>query len=380
MADFEAAKAREVLGLSSDATFEDLDKRYLELTSHWSSLGLVDIEMAKPEQQKIDDAYKLLLPLFMEKFDDEPGLISEDYTIKQVINGQDRIQFPSTNEDDLWMPQSSRPKPSDTEGSDGRNLSSFFINEICGDIFDAPDRAVIVHAVNCQGVWGYGVAAHLKKRLPHAYIVYQAYCTQAQRPYDILGTCLLIPPQKEDYSKVAKKNQTESVSERPVKRLWVACLFTSIGYGKPSMTTNNPGKDPKEQMIRNTRWALKGLRFQLESHVSSESIEQTSTKLEDDLAEPGEIWSVKFNSGAFGVDWEETIRVLEIEFGGYERPWIVVEKEGKDKSRYKEDQADFDEDDLGSRLKRGRSKIRMTFKRGLGSSPPSCDDETGEAD
>lgn len=184
MTDREVAKSYAVLGLPPDATFDDLDERYLQLTSYWSSLNVVrSQEVAKRKQKEIDDAYQRLLPHFMEKLKEYPGLAKAEYTIKQVMNGQDRIQFPSTNEDDLWMPPSCSKSPdTDTEEWDYSSPNSsprFSIQEVCGDIFDAPDRAVIVRtsifltrrsqqltfsidAANCQGVWGYGVAAHLK--------------------------------------------------------------------------------------------------------------------------------------------------------------------------------------------------------------------------
>lgn len=107
-------------------------------------------------------------------------------------------------------------------------------------------------------------------------------------------------------------------------RHWIACLFTSIGYGKPNISKNNPGKDSPVAILKNTRAALEELKVRLEDFGPSNFNEETNWMTDDE--KPGEIWSVKFNSGAFGVDWEETRVILEEEFNDFERPWTVVER------------------------------------------------------
>lgn len=108
------------------------------------------------------------------------------------------------------------------------------------------------------------------------------------------------------------------------KRRWIACLFTSVGYGKAHMPVNNPGKDANGLIVKHTRCALEELRVRLEEHCPSNFNEETNWRTDD--RKPGAIWSGKFNSGAFGVDWEDTRAILEEEFRNFERPWIVVEK------------------------------------------------------
>ena len=112
------------------------------------------------------------------------------------------------------------------------------------------------------------------------------------------------------------------------KRRWIACLVTSAGYGTPNIKTNNPGKDSKVAILKHTRYALEELRVSLERFGPSNFDEETAWETDDQ--KPGEIWSCKFNSGAFGVDWQETLEVLEEEFAGFERPWTVVEKSNRD--------------------------------------------------
>jgi hypothetical protein len=110
----------------------------------------------------------------------------------------------------------------------------------------------------------------------------------------------------------------------PKPRRWIACLFTSIGYGKPNMKINNPGKGAPSSILSFTRAALEELRTRLEDFGPSNFDKMTRRTTDDE--KPGEIWSPKFNSGAFGVDWEDTEQILIKEFQTFERPWYLVNK------------------------------------------------------
>lgn len=46
-----------------------------------------------------------------------------------------------------------------------------WIKETEGDIFSSPDGSVLIHACNCQGAWGAGVAAAFRTKYPAAYKV-----------------------------------------------------------------------------------------------------------------------------------------------------------------------------------------------------------------
>lgn len=153
MTDHECMKFYAVLGLPADATLDDLDERYLQLTSHWSSPNAAKSKDEGVKKQKlVDEAYHLLLPRFIDMRKEIPGQVKEEYTIRQVMNGQDRIQLPSTDENDLWLPppssrsssEGSAPPGSDGADSDPGSPPSFCIYEVKGDILDAPDRAVVV--------------------------------------------------------------------------------------------------------------------------------------------------------------------------------------------------------------------------------------------
>lgn len=122
------------------------------------------------------------------------------------------------------------------------------------------------------------------------------------------------------------------------------------------MAANNPGKGSKDSILENTIYALEELRRDLEGFGPSNFDERTSWKTDGD--KPGEIWSVKFNSGAFGVPWEETRGILEHEFAGFERPWTVVEK--KVRAQDEPEKADNSDDSKPSGSA-GRLKLRFSL-------------------
>jgi len=64
--------------------------------------------------------------------------------------------------------------------------------------------------------------------------------------------------------------------------------------------------------------ALESLRAQLEDYAQSALGEH------DRYEVPGALWACKFNSGAFGVDWEDTLEIIESEFRGFDQSLTVV--------------------------------------------------------
>ena len=71
---------------------------------------------------------------------------------------------------------------------------------------------------------------------------------------------------------------------------YIACLFTSIGYGKATAD--------EDTILTSTRTAAEDLKNQLE-------------KLKSEDTQLGEIWAVRINSGLFGIEWAKTKAVLE---------------------------------------------------------------------
>ncbi|KAH8692240.1 putative phosphatase [Talaromyces proteolyticus] len=174
------------------------------------------------------------------------------------------------------------------------------ITEVEGDLFDAPDGAVLIHACNCLGSWGGGIAKAFQAKYPAAYEIYKEHCRdlrQSSRSQTLihpdtgeeqdvrfpLGTALIIPPQKEDYE-----------SDTPAKKHWIVCLFTSYAYGR--------SVSPPHIVLANSVHALRDMKRQLEEI-------HRQGKAEWD----GKLHTCRFNSGLFRVRWEDSKAVLEKE-------------------------------------------------------------------
>lgn len=148
-----------------------------------------------------------------------------------------------------------------------------------GSLFDAPPGSMLIHAVSTKSVWGSGIAKQFKARFPESFEFYKEIC--AEEKERLLGT-FIEGPEENGYR--------------------VVNLVTSIDYG-----TN---KDPKEKIIESTKSTLK-LFFAIHKNGMH-----------------GEIHSCKFNSGLFGVPWNETEKILieELDKAGCTLPWTVWEQ------------------------------------------------------
>ncbi|KAL0577157.1 ADP-ribose 1''-phosphate phosphatase [Marasmius crinis-equi] len=134
------------------------------------------------------------------------------------------------------------------------------ITHITGDLFTAPAGSILVHACNTVGSWGGGIAVTFKQHFPSQFETYKAHC-EAHEGRSLIGTCLLIPGDVHD----------------------VACLFTSRAYGKR--------KDKPDEILDATRKAVLDLVKQNEGNK--------------------ELHACRFNSGKFGVPWEDTEKILQ---------------------------------------------------------------------
>lgn len=189
-------------------------------------------------------------------------------------------------------------------------MSSFIIQESSTTLADLPTNTILVHSTNCFGESGAGIAKAIAALLPGATEVYKEHCDSLRAgdkdwpdKSKLLGTCLLIPPQEADVKAKGKK-------------IWLADLFTSYGYGRP--TNKKAGKDKKADIIKQTKDALQDLRSQLKG-VSDGSV--GTGKIE---APANACYSPKFNSGSFGVKWEETEQLLKDEFDDWEGEWFIL--------------------------------------------------------
>lgn len=158
------------------------------------------------------------------------------------------------------------------------------IKYITGDLFSAKKDSILVHAVNCKGVMGGGIAAVFKKYFPRMFLVYKNICDSYKENF--LGKCYIyIDPQ-----------------------CYVVNLATSNGFGSEV--------DSPEEILKSTDLA----------------IENMFSKLREMPLLSKNICSNKFNSGLFNVPWEDTEKIilkhlndpLNAEFN-----WIVYEYEEK---------------------------------------------------
>jgi len=126
---------------------------------------------------------------------------------------------------------------------------------IKGNVLKAPADRLLVHACNCKGNWGKGVAKQLADKYPLSYMAHQQ-CA----PFSV-GDIQII-----------------NCDTRAI-----ICLFTSKGYGR---TVDTP-----YTILRNTFKALATL---AEAYCDQMII----------------IASPKINAGLFGVPWEHTEELI----------------------------------------------------------------------
>ena len=205
--------------------------------------------------------------------------------------------------------------------------SGSVIREISGDLFkEAPSETIMIHSVNAEGHWGAGIAAAFKVLYPNAYRIYKAHCLSPEYNHKLLGSCLLIPPQEDEVRKEAKH--------------WIACLFASRMYGSR--------KARGEKILENTKTALEDLRDQ---------VEKLRTQSKD--RNPGRLYACRFNSGKFGVPWEDSRELVEQVFEDSGETITIVSRP-KDEELASERKRRFKETWEGYRLLSGQKDFKRT--------------------
>lgn len=150
------------------------------------------------------------------------------------------------------------------------------------NLFDAPESSLLISAYSCKGVMGAGIAKEFKLRYEKFWKVYKNIC--------------LLP--------VSENIGTSFIMYHSLNKISLGGLFTSKGYGK--------FKDSKDEILKNTKSAIIDL---IENSIPA-----------TDYTSCGEIYSNKFNSGLFGVPWEETENVLKEVLLDYPHiKWTVCE-------------------------------------------------------
>ncbi|ORY85099.1 hypothetical protein BCR37DRAFT_345353 [Protomyces lactucae-debilis] len=140
------------------------------------------------------------------------------------------------------------------------------IKYIQGDLFSAPRPVILLHACNCEGLWGSGIAAEFKNRFGDAHKAYVKHCERYGE--ELLGTTGII------------KDSSDS-------NLYIGCLFTSRAGGRQC--------DPPKKILVTTYHCLMDLKAQLQ-----EPMYKNVT-----------LAACQFNSGVFQVPWEYTAHMIE---------------------------------------------------------------------
>ncbi|KAL8729361.1 MAG: hypothetical protein Q9166_004754 [cf. Caloplaca sp. 2 TL-2023] len=214
------------------------------------------------------------------------------------------------------------------------------ISEHVGDIFDSTPSSILIHACNTKGSWGKGVAAAFKKYVmipsasPSAFQYYKHHCTTPSSPSisltdhqkSLVGTCLLIPPFPQ--IKTANGATIRATIHQKNKRFWIACLFTSSGYGKNVDTPTAILKATEnaiahlarqlqeevalEQEIRELKQERERAIKEKDNDVDIRALGATINRKQEELGgERMGCVSVRINSGLFGVPWKDTKEVLK---------------------------------------------------------------------
>lgn len=150
-------------------------------------------------------------------------------------------------------------------------------------LFDAPEGSILVHACNAKGVWGSGIAAAFKEKYPRSFIEYKNFCT--------IG---LLNDAK--YGAAGRSLITNQENKR-----FVGCLVTSFDYGRD--------RDSVSDIVSQTYLAMQ----ELITGVYSNNLQGKT------------IYSNKFNSGMFKVDWRYTEKVLQYFVDRYDLDWVVCD-------------------------------------------------------
>ena len=145
-----------------------------------------------------------------------------------------------------------------------------------GDLFSAAGpNTILVHACNCMGSWGAGIAAQFKIKYPNHYKEYKRLCNTHKEA--LLGLGIYY------YPKTTSQN--------------IGFLFTSISYGK--------NKSPEQVILQSTEQAISGLLRNLDNNI--------------------EIHSPKINAGLFEVPWSKTEEIICKKIKETGHSWTVWE-------------------------------------------------------
>lgn len=155
-------------------------------------------------------------------------------------------------------------------------------------LFEVEKETIIVHACNSQGVWGSGIAKVFKEKYPHSFVDYNKFCLLANEER---GTAC---------GRASLSTYHESEPH------WVGWIVTSHHYGH--------FKDSPDLIKIHTTLAL---------HELCKKIYLAHPKEDNPVIE---VHSNKFNSGLFGVPWEDSELILKTVLKDFKRiNWTVCD-------------------------------------------------------
>jgi hypothetical protein len=147
-----------LLNVPYDVSLEELDQRYFELVESCTLQQLHGSKSAKLDLDGVDEAYGAIMRTFLRTAAEPRVTPEKEYSMQQIVNGQERITKPSIVFSDLWggpVPiRTADPRHQSMEEIEidldipeehgTPRVPGLVIQQIDGDIKDAPDRAVIV--------------------------------------------------------------------------------------------------------------------------------------------------------------------------------------------------------------------------------------------
>lgn len=159
--------------------------------------------------------------------------------------------------------------------STGTPRSTFHLQSTDHTLETIPAGSYLVHATNCFGTWGAGVALAIHDLFPGADEVYAAHCDSFQSSEDawptkngLVGGVCIVPPQKGDHAATVREGPAavdcqegaEQVEreEGGIDGIWIGCLFTSYGFGR--QTKKHAGLDKKSDIWKQTESALRAFK------------------------------------------------------------------------------------------------------------------------
>lgn len=190
-----------------------------------------------------------------------------------------------------------------------------------------PSNTFLIHATNCLGEWGAGIALELRGIFPGAYRQCRAHCDSFRNqraagqaslypPREgLAGTCHIISPQESDVAAGAP-------------RVFIVCVFTSYGFGRANPAKGKPGLDRPARVLDQTASSLHDFREQLAQLAPPPHESEIRRTSDAEWSEGGRgiaVYSPMFNSGAFKVPWEKTQHLIEQQFAGWQGQWTVLE-------------------------------------------------------